>query len=120
MKRIKLFEAFNDTNKIVKVSFLLFCWCFESFIKEKIKDGSFEFITNIPPRFIVSDTESGTRLLIYDFYKNSVTSFNMHNGYYHEYFISKNVHSPYYLFTYQDEVLFVLKKLYQDEKNKTI
>ena len=35
MKRIKLFEAFTNTNKIEKANHLLLCWCVEEFIKEQ-------------------------------------------------------------------------------------
>ena len=132
MKRIKLFEAFNITNKIEKVNSSVFCWCFESFIKEKIQDGSFEFmcvakqlivnqdIVNLPERFIVSDTDSGNYLLIYDFDLNVVTRYNMPKVYYSAYFISRKLDPPNLYVDRRDEVLFVLKKLYQDEKNKTI
>ena len=32
MKRIKLFEAFNNTEKIDKVNFLTYCWALEKII----------------------------------------------------------------------------------------
>ncbi len=120
MKRIKLFEAFNITNKIEKVNSSVFCWCFESFIKSKIQDGSFEFIIYKSKYFIISDANSGNHLLIYDFNHNSIPSWSMHSVHYKSYFLSKNILFPYFLSDCQDEVLFVLKKLYQDEKNKTI
>jgi len=34
MKRIKLFEAFNSIDKIKKVNFILLCWVIKNFIKD--------------------------------------------------------------------------------------
>ena len=121
MKRIKLFEAFNNGYKIKKVNFLVFCWCFESFIKEKIQDGLFEYRKDNPDYFIVSKViDRQYNFLLYYPGIDSVL-FSMHDDSYREYFISKKyIIYPFYLSDYEDEVLFVLKKLYQDEKNKAI
>ena len=122
MKRIKLFEAFNGANKIEEANFILLCWAIELFIKEndlKVRmfnpkrtvtqmaiskvDGSFKVFDYF--RYCYYSPED-SRLYIFCF-SNLYQYFNMKG--------IKRCEA-----TVRKAAMYVIKKMYEDEKNKTI
>ncbi len=131
MRRIKLFEAFNNRNKIEKANFLLFNWAVKEFIAEenlefKMLSEPNEYDIFIIRKIIVSP--SGQDFAT-DYFRCEVVirgkSFKspiIHirckvalGGF----FVGKHIISNDDVIDYEI-VKEVIKKIYQDEKNKAI
>ena len=108
MKRIKLFEAFSNEDKIVKANHFLLCWCVKEFIKhEKLKSqisAKHYTLYYYSPYFD------------YNFDHNWLTTYcdDQLNNFINSFIPSFN---PTYTKKAAKEVI---KKMYEDEKNKTI
>jgi len=131
MRRIKLFEAFNNRNKIEKANFLLFNWAVKEFITEndlkfKMLSEPNEYDLFLIRRIIVNP--SGQDLAI-DYFKCEV---DLHGKDFKsaiilircklalgKFFVDKNIISTNDVIDYEI-VKEVIKKIYLDEKNKTI
>ena len=142
MRWIKLFEAFSNVNKIEKVNFFLLCWAIESFFREGIENGTWRCrsvrhgslnIFNIEKvndsfhnyvRYFISGDNTSSDL---EYEGDSLSA----------YINEKGINPPsnegligidaagngciyFYYHSLSDEMHFVAKKIYQDEKNKTI
>ena len=124
MKRIKLFEAFTNSVVIQKIDHLLLCWCVSKFIKDSC------FFPKLKTGTIIGDIFS-----LYDVYGKDYyfTYFRQESALGNDvriycdlslkdYVIDKKIDIPYYKMpdNLQKAVNHVVKKLYEDEKNKTI
>jgi hypothetical protein len=140
MKRIKLFEAFNNGDKIKRTNLILYCWAIDLFIKEndlkprmyKLREmPSFSKVLRSSGR--IPDTQQ------YAFYLEKFRP--DHEDYlYFRYYYYTSEDSQLYIHCMSDLNLYlpmkgikilqintikeaakqVIKKMYQDEKNKTI
>jgi hypothetical protein len=127
MKRIKLFEAFNNGDKIKRTNLILYCWAIDLFIKENDLKPRMYKLRRIP------DTQQ------YAFYLEKFRP--DHEDYlYFRYYYYTSEDSQLYIHCMSDLNLYlpmkgikilqintieeaakqVIKKMYQDEKNKTI
>ena len=117
MKRIKLFEAFSNTDKIGKLNHLLICWCLKQFIKDEELESKI--------------SRNNFTLFKYGCYFDYYFDYNFEYGYLNIYcgsdlilfFIGKIIPSSlveYNQTAIQKAAKQVIKKMYQDEKNKTI
>jgi hypothetical protein len=131
MKRIKLFEAFNSIDKIKKVNFILFCWIIENFIKDNELETeqpqyiSNRFGTKIDSQFasiICFNLRSTGRWFAYNPASEDLDVYCF--GFINKYLVDNKIVGSYkdippeiiiYLSAKQ-----VIKKMYEDEKNKTI
>ena len=113
MKRIKLFEAFSNEDKIGKANHFLLCWCVKEFIKhEKLESKIslnhftlFSFGCYFDYKFRYDDlgiycSSDLNQFLIEKFIPSSIVTFNQT--------------------AVRKAVKQVIKKMYEDEKNKTI
>ena len=131
MRRIKLFEAFTNVNKIEKVNFILFDWAVKAFIAEHDLEFKMFSVPNEYDVFTIRKiivNPSGQDLAI-DYFKCEV---NLHGKDFKsaiilircklalgKFFVDKNIISTNDVIDYEI-VKEVIKKIYQDEKNKTI
>ena len=129
MKRIKLFEAFRNVNKIDKVNFMLYYWAIRTWIEEnELKthlsfdkyEKKFRFAIYGPPLHIeyFSDDEmtimaGGISLSLYN---RRVTRF-LSEITTKPFVRSSGLHDPRNIVVL---IKKVIKKMYEDEKNKTI
>jgi hypothetical protein len=112
MKRIKLFEAFNNGDKIEKLNHLLLCWCVKQFIKDEELESKIIF-----NRFFLY------KYVIYFKYDFEYDEFNICDIIHLKYFIKKFIPSSlvgYNQTAIQKAAKQVIKKMYEHEKNKTI
>ena len=133
MKRIKLFEAFSNTDKIDKVNHLLFCWSVREFIKHK----------NLTPLLI--DTPFGGEKFCLFEDSLSATNDKSHQVFYFcfypeeegddinilcylslsDFLDGKKIYKHFFrgkanTKSLQKAVNHVVKKMYEDEKNKAV
>jgi hypothetical protein len=121
MKRIKLFEAFSNTDKIGKVNHLLLCWCVKQFIKDEELESKIS-----RNNFTLYKTSHGNIVWYgarfnYNFEYEELEIISL--GDLNRFFIDKSI--PSLLYEYNQTSMHkaakqVIKKMYQDEKNKTI
>ena len=127
MRRIKLFEAFNNEDKIKRANLILYCWAIDLFIKEN----------DLKPRMYklrsILDTQQ------YAFYLEKFRPDHEDYLYFRYYYYTPedsqlyihcmsdlNLYLPMkgikrlQLSTIKEAAKQVIKKMYQDEKNKTI
>ena len=127
MKRIKLFEAFNNEDKIKRANLILYCWAIDLFIKENdLKPRMYKFRP-------IPDTQQ------YAFYLEKFRPDHEDCLYFRYYYYTPedsqlyihcmsdlNLYLPMkgikrlQLSTIKEAAKQVIKKMYQDEKNKTI
>jgi hypothetical protein len=113
MKRIKLFEAFSNGDKVEKVNHFLFCWCIKEFIKnEQLRPAIRR------NHFTLYDFCS---YFDYNFRYDEVDIYCL--SYLKQFFIEKFI--PSFIVTFNETAIQkaakqIIKKMYQDEKNKTI
>ena len=146
MKRIKLFEAFNNEDKIEKVNFLLFNWAVKEFIAEedlkfkmlslpnksdvffiqKVKDFPSDYFKCEVALRASWETRSSSSLrssspaLLRRMASMKTTIINIYCHFeLRKFFEDKNIISTYDVVDYEI-VKRVIKKIYQDEKDKTI
>ena len=124
MKRLKLFEAFSNCNKIEKVNFLLFNWAVKEFIAEE--DLKFKMLS-LPNKYDVFFIQK-VKDFSSDYFKCEVALHGeaiktIINIYCHfelgQFFVGKHIISTYDYFVI-NYIKEVIKKIYQDEKNKAI
>lgn len=132
MKRIRLFEAFNNTEKIDKVNFLTYCWVLEKIISSH--NSRIEFKTApvlvASPDGISAKIARARGVVIYVHVDDKLFfEYNHFTGISKVWNIEKVrrlmidylTQQPIRLSFFSDKSLnYVLKKLYLDEKNKTI
>ena len=113
MKRIKLFEAFNSIDKIEKLNHLLLCWCVKQFIKDEKLESKI--------------SHNAFTLFKYGCYFDYNFGYNELNIYCLSdltlFFIGKRIPSSFVEFNQtamRKAAKQVIKKMYEDEKNKTI
>jgi len=147
MRWIQLFEAFNNTDRIEKVNFILLCWAIEAFFIEGIENGTWacrnvrhnslkifiiekvnDSFHNYVRYFISGDNTGKIAYILQSEYEGDSLS---------AYINEKGINPPsneglisidaagngctlFYYHSLSDEMHFVVKKIYQDEKNKTI
>ena len=124
MKRIKLFEAFTNSVVIQKIDHLLLCWCVEEFIKDscffpKLKTG-----TIIGDIFSLYDVYGKDYYFTY-FRQESALGNNVSincDPSLRFFLIDRKIYKSLYPRpdNLQKAVNHVIKKMYEDEKNKTI
>ena len=138
MRRIKLFEAFNSIDKIKKVNFILFCWIIESFIKDNELETELpQYISN---RFGAKIDSQFANIICFNLRKTNRRWFAYNPASEDLYVNCYDVIGHYLvdnkiLDTYRDTrssfcrlpaiIIYlsakqVIKKMYEDEKNKTI
>ena len=113
MKRIKLFEAFNNGGKIAKVNHLLLCWCVKEFIKhEKLESqisAKHYTLYYYIPYFDYNFDHDWLTTYCDDQLNNFITSFIPSFNPIYKIVKTKNAATK-----------EVIKKMYEDEKNKAI
>jgi len=126
MKRIKLFEAFNNVDKIEKLNHLLLYWTFETFVKERIENREYKLSKS---KVQICISKSFTDNVCYDVKRDSIIyNWDGKDGWWNFYttlfyVISRrlDILSDYVRMSNLENVMVkFFKKIYQDEKNKTI
>ncbi len=117
MKRIKLFEAFSNSDKIEKADHLLLCWGVFQFIKDRrlFHKSQFKGI------FSLSNEYNDRNYFWYNPALRNDVSINCDPSL-RSYLIDKKIYKSYYPRpdNLQVAVNHVVKKMYEDEKNKAI
>ena len=132
MRRIKLFEAFINVDKIQKVNFILLCWA----IKNLIKHNELEAVQ---PRYHSTDYHYRPFVNTSCFVLRSFTDWFLYNPVVNRlrincydvianYLVAKKIVNFQSMrsqsFPDRDSINksahYVIKKMYEDEKNKTI
>ena len=134
MKRIKLFEAFNNTEKINSANFTLFNWVIKAFIIEH--DLKFVILSNVMSwgsnklfilRKIKADSDGQKFAVNYiqcevfrrRYFPSEIIFHIDCKPELRKFFVDKNIISTNDVVEY-GMVKEVIKKMYEDEKNKTI
>ena len=131
MRRIKLFEAFINVDKIQKVNFILLCWA----IKNLIKDNELEAVQPKYHSIAYNNNQFDDKIC---FVLKSSSSWFLYNPVVNRLAINCQLNISIYLVVKKiinpDRILrtstssniinksahYVIKKMYEDEKNKAI
>ncbi len=126
MKRIKLFEAFNNTDKIEEVNVILFRWVIYLFIKENNLKVRMFNLKRIPDSqqyafYLKKFRPDHEDYLYFTYYyyspENSQLNIHCFSNLY-QYFNMKGIKRC--EASVRKAAMYVIKKMFEDEKNKAI